>query len=158
MRDVARTRWDVILEGSVGIPANEALGFRIEETPDPTDHIALSWRVPAELCNSAGNLQGGVLAAFADALLGGATSAHLPEDTYPALAEMKISIYRPARAAMTLRGRGYVVKAGKRVLFAEAEVRGFGGEAASDAGAPREKDPDGALIARASGTEIPAPG
>ncbi|MGH2820182.1 MAG: PaaI family thioesterase, partial [Actinomycetota bacterium] len=97
--------------------------------------------VPAELCNSAGNLQGGVLAAFADALLGAATSAHLPEDVYPALAEMKISIFRPARRGATLRGDGYVVKPGKRVLFAEAEVT----------------DSDGNLIARASGTEIPAP-
>jgi uncharacterized protein (TIGR00369 family) len=126
--------------GAVRMPASETLGFRIEPTPDPRDHVSLSWRVPEELCNSAGNLQGGVLAAFADALLGGATSAHLPEDRYPALAEMKISIFRPAPAGAALVGRGYVVKAGARVLFAEAEVH----------------DSDGRLIARASGTEIPA--
>ena len=122
------------------LPANETLGFRVEDTPDPKASVSLSWEVPAELCNSAGNLQGGVLAAFADALLGGATSAHLPEDRYPALAEMKISIFRPAPAGTRLVGRGYVVKAGKRVLFAEAEVR----------------DSEGSLLARASGTEIPA--
>ncbi|CAN5613094.1 hypothetical protein BH24ACT26_BH24ACT26_05300 [soil metagenome] len=124
----------------MSIPANDNLGFRMEETPDPEAAISLSWTVPEELCNSAGNLQGGVLAAFADALLGGATSAHLPEDTYPALAEMKISIYRPARASSTLSGKGYVVKSGARVLFAEAEIT----------------DSDGTLIARATGTEIPA--
>ena len=129
-----------MIDGSARIRANEALGFEVEPTPDPTDHIALAWRVPEELCNSVGNLQGGVLAAFADALLGGAASAHLPEDAYPALAEMKLSIFRPARAGVTLRGRGYVVKGGRRVLFAEAEIR----------------DSDGTLIARASGTEIPA--
>ena len=39
-----------------------------------------------------------------------------------------------------LTGEGRVVKAGKRVIFAEAEI----------------KDGDGKLIARASGTEIPA--
>jgi uncharacterized protein (TIGR00369 family) len=140
MGGVARTRWDAIVDGSVTIPAHDALGFVLGETHDPKASISLSWRVPEELCNSAGNLQGGVLAAFADALLGGATSAHLPADTYPALAEMKLSIFRPARAATALRGRGYVVKAGGRVLFAEAEIA----------------DSDGRLIARASGTEIPA--
>ncbi|MFN2488205.1 MAG: PaaI family thioesterase [Actinomycetota bacterium] len=138
---MARTRWDAIVDGSVRMPANDALGFALEDTPDPQGSISLSWRVPDELCNSAGNLQGGVLAAFADALLGGATSAHLSEDTYPALAEMKISVFRPARRNTTLLGRGYVVKSGRRLLFAEAEVR----------------DPDGNLIARASGTEIPTP-
>ena len=141
MSGMARTRWDAILDGSVGIPANASLGFRIEQTPDPAEHIAMSWRVPEELCNSAGDLQGGVLAAFADALLGGATSAHLSEDTYPALAEMKLSIFRPAPGGSTLNGRGYVVKVGKRVLFAEAEIALA----------------DGRLIARASGTEIPSP-
>ena len=135
-----RSRWDAGVDGSVAMPVNETLGFRIEETLDPKDHVAMSWRVPDELCNSAGNVQGGVLAAFADALLGGAASAHLPEDGYPALAEMKISIFRPAGAGATLRGKGYVVRAGKRILFSEAEVR----------------DADGRLIARASGTAVPA--
>jgi uncharacterized protein (TIGR00369 family) len=125
----------------VRMPVSETLGFRVDPTTDPRDHVSLSWTVPKELCNSVGNLQGGALAAFADALLGGATSAHLPEDRYPALAEMKISILRPAPAGTALVGRGYVVKAGSRVLFAEAEVR----------------DSDGRLIAKASGTEIPAP-
>jgi uncharacterized protein (TIGR00369 family) len=137
---VERSRWDAGVDGSVAMPVNETLGFRIEDTPDPRDHVAMSWRVPHELCNSAGTIQGGVLAAFADALLGGAASAHLPEHDYPALAEMKISILRPAGAGSMLRGRGCVVKAGRRVLFSEAEVR----------------DGDGRLIARASGTAVPA--
>jgi uncharacterized protein (TIGR00369 family) len=137
---VERTRWDAVVDGSVTLPANDTLGFRIEPGPDPRRSVSLSWKVPGELCNSAGNLQGGVLAAFADALLGAATSAHLPADAYPALAEMKISIYRPARRGADLHGTGYVVKAGRRVLFVEAEI----------------SDGDGRLIARASGTEIPA--
>jgi uncharacterized protein (TIGR00369 family) len=139
VRAVTRSRWDATLQGSVSVPVNDALGLRVEATPDPKESISFSWRVPPELCNSVGNVQGGILAAFADSLLGGATSAHLPEDAYPALAEMKISILRPAPAGTTLVGRGYVVKTGRRVLFAEAEVL----------------DGDGRLIAKASGTEIP---
>jgi uncharacterized protein (TIGR00369 family) len=135
-----RTRWEAARAGAFEVPATTTLGFVHEPTPDPTDHVAISWTVPPEYCNSAGNLQGGVMAAFADALLGGATAAHLPEDQYPALAEMKISIFRPAPAGTKLTGRGYIVKSGKRVLFAEAEIT----------------DGDGKLIAKASGTEIPA--
>jgi len=135
-----RTRWEAARAGAFEIPATTTLGFTHEHTDDPTDHVAISWTVPSEYCNSAGNLQGGVMAAFADALLGGATAAHLPEEQYPALAEMKISIFRPAPAGTKLTGRGYVVKRGTRVLFAEAEI----------------KNEDGKLVAKASGTEIPA--
>jgi uncharacterized protein (TIGR00369 family) len=136
-----RSRWEAVADGSIPIPANETLGFDVVPGPgDPKDSVAFTWTVPEQYCNSAGNLQGGILAAFCDALLGGATAAHLSEDQYPALAEMKVSIFRPAPAGAVLMGRGYVVKAGKRVLFAEAEVA----------------DEDGRLIARASGTEIPA--
>lgn len=138
---MTRTRWDAIVAGDVTLPVNDELGFVREASPDPTSEITLSWTVPATLCNSAGNLQGGLIAAFADALLGGATSAHLPEDRYPALAEMKISIFRPAPAGTGLTGTGRVLKSGARVLFAEAEVFSA----------------DGDLVAKASGTEIPAP-
>jgi uncharacterized protein (TIGR00369 family) len=134
-----RTRWDAIRDGSIDVPANRTLGFEIVEQDDPRDHIAFNWKVPAEYCNSAGNVQGGVLGAFLDALLGSATAAYLPQSYYPALAEMKVSIFRPAPAGARLYGKGWIVKAGKRVLFAEAEVRDDAGE----------------LIAKASGTEIP---
>jgi uncharacterized protein (TIGR00369 family) len=124
----------------VTIPINDHFGFRIENATDPRDKIVLSWKVPPEYCNSTGNVQGGILAAFADSLLGAAASAHLPDDHFPALAEMKISIFRPAREGSQLTGVGYLVKSGKRVLFAEAEI----------------KDSENRLIARASATEIPA--
>lgn len=134
------TRWEAITQGDVEIPVNDHLGFEIVPVDDPKAGITYTWKVPPELCNSAGNLQGGVLAAFADSVLGGACAAFLDRDTYPALAEMKISILRPAPSGTTITGKGKVLKAGKRVLFVEAEVRSA----------------DGKLIAKASGTEIPA--
>jgi uncharacterized protein (TIGR00369 family) len=135
-----RTRWEAVVQGSIDLPVNDTLGFKRVLTDDPKKEIVLTWKVAAEYCNTVGNLQGGILAAFADALLGGATAAHLPEDEYPALVEMKISILRPAPAGTTLTGTGRVLKAGKRVLFAEAEIT----------------DDDGRLVAKASGTEVPA--
>ena len=137
---MSTSRWDAIASGEVAIPINVELGLIVGESPDPTDEIVYLWSVPEKFCNSAGNLQGGMLATFADSVLGGAASAHLPADHYPALAEMKISILRPAPAGMELTGKGRVLKAGKRVLFVEAEV--WGG---------------GKLIVKASGTEVPSP-
>jgi uncharacterized protein (TIGR00369 family) len=136
-----RTRWEAAAAGDVEIPVNDQLGFVAQEVDDPRAGVAFTWEVPSELCNSAGNLQGGVLAAFADAVLGSACAAHLDENDYPALAEMKISILRPAPAGSTITGRGKVLKAGKRVLFVEAEITAA----------------DGKLIATASGTELPTP-
>jgi uncharacterized protein (TIGR00369 family) len=128
-----------LIEGAFEVPAHDTLGFELAPTPDPKREIALSWTVPAELCNSAGTLQGGVMAAFADALLGGAAAAHLPDDRYPVLADMHLVLLRPAPAGMQLTGRGRMLKAGSRILFAEAEIF----------------DEKGKLIARATGTGIP---
>ncbi|MFN2389109.1 MAG: PaaI family thioesterase [Actinomycetota bacterium] len=133
------TRWDAVYrDGKVSSPVNDTLGFVPDEVDAPAAGVSFTWTVPPEYCNSAGNLQGGVLAAFADVLLGGAVAAQLPPDRYPALAEMKISILRPAPAGTTLTGTGRVLKKGSRVTFAEAEVH----------------DDAGALIAKASATEI----
>ncbi len=80
-----------------------------------------------------------MLAAFADAVLGGLCATQLSEDSYPALAEMKISFLRPAAAGTTITGTGRLLKAGKRLMFVEAEVT----------------DEQGRLIAKISGTELP---
>ena len=136
-----RTRFDAYVAGDFRIPANESFGFERVETDDPKAGISFTWTVPERYVNSAGNLQGGVLAAFIDATLGATCAAHLPADHYPALAEMKISFLRPVPAGTTITATGRVIKGGKRLLFVEAEVT----------------DADGKLVAKVSGTEIPAP-
>ncbi|HVF52820.1 MAG TPA: PaaI family thioesterase [Actinomycetota bacterium] len=134
------TRWDAIVDGSITIPVNEHLGFELVPGGDPREGVTFTWTVPPECCNAQGALQGGMFAAFADAVLGGVSAAYLDADTYPALAEMKISIFRPAPAGETITGTGRIVKGGSRVLFSEAEIT----------------DSSGRLIAKASGTAIPA--
>ncbi len=137
---MTRTRWDAYVAGDFTIPANESLGIAFEPADDPREGMSFTWKVREEHCNSAGNLQGGFLGAAVDALFGATCAAHLPEDMYPAMAEMKISFLRPAPAGVTLRASARVLKAGKRLLFVEGEVTNEGGE----------------LIAKISGTEIPA--
>ncbi len=136
-----RTRFDAYIAGDFTIPANDSFGFERVETDDPKQGISFRWTVPEQYVNSAGNLQGGVLAAFIDATLGATCAAHLPEDHYPALAEMKISFLRPVPAGTTITATGRVIKGGKRLLFVEAEVT----------------DESGKLVAKVTGTEIPAP-
>lgn len=136
---MSRTRWQAFLEGDFTIPANDTFGFEHRPSDEP-DQVSFTWKVPPELCNSAGNLQGGVLAAFADAVLGGLCATQIPDTVYPALAEMKISFLRPAPAGTTIVGTGRLLKAGKRVMFAEVEVT----------------DLQDRLIAKVSGTELTA--
>ena len=135
-----RTRFDAVADGSMSLPINETVGFELEESSRPQESITFGWTVTPEYCNTSGNAQGGILAAFADTVLGAACSAYLPENRYPALAEMKISIFRPAPAGTRLTATGRIVKPGRRVMFSEAEI----------------KDEDGRLVARASGTAVPA--
>jgi uncharacterized protein (TIGR00369 family) len=136
-----RTRLEAYLAGDFTIPANDAFGFKVRPDDDPKQGVSVSWRVGKEYCNSAGNLQGGILAAFADSALGAACAAHLPEDVYPAMAEMKISFLRPARSGTTIHAKARVLKPGKRLLFVEAEIT----------------DDTGNVLAKVTGTEIPAP-
>lgn len=136
-----RTRWDAVQAGEVELPINRELGFEFVPGDAASAGVELRWTVPDALCNSEGNLQGGMLAAFADSALGAASATVLPEDHYPALAEMKISILRPAPAGTTLTVRGEVLKHGSRLMFVEAEVT----------------DESGKLIATATGTSVPIP-
>lgn len=135
-----RTRWDAVQAGEVDLPVNRELGFEFV-AGSAEEGVELRWTVPEALCNSEGNLQGGMLAAFADSALGAASATVLSDDHYPALAEMKISIFRPAPGGMALTVRGKVLKHGRRLMFVEAEV----------------SDPDGKTIAKATGTSVPIP-
>lgn len=133
-----RTRLDAQADGSVRVPVNDALGFELAARD--RDEVTFTWTVAPEHCNSAGGVQGGMLAAFADAALGAAAAAHLPSDRYPALAHMGLSLMRPARAGERLTATARAVKTGRRVLFVEARIT----------------NADGELVATATGTEIPA--
>ena len=136
---MTKSRWDAYKEGAFTIPATDTFGFERLDTDDGS--VAFRWTVPDEYCNSAGNLQGGVMAAFADAVLGGLCASELPNDFYPALAEMKISFLRPAPAGSTITATGRVLRSGKRLIFVEAEIT----------------NEDGKLLAKVTGTEVPAP-
>jgi uncharacterized protein (TIGR00369 family) len=68
-----------------------------------------------------GFVHGAVLMAIADHACGGAAASTLPEDKEVITVENKVSFLRPA-AGTALTCRGGVLRTGKNLVFAEAEV------------------------------------
>jgi uncharacterized protein (TIGR00369 family) len=102
------------------------------------------WRMAADerFANPAGILQGGFISALADAAMGAATITHLRDQrAFSSNVEMKTSFIRPASVGSVLTGTGWVVSAGQRVVFCEAEI----------------VDDSDRLIARASSTYVITP-
>jgi uncharacterized protein (TIGR00369 family) len=102
------------------------------------------WRMAADerFANPAGILQGGFLAALADAAMGAATITHLRDQrAFSSNVELKMSFIRPAPVGGVLTGTGWVVSGGRRVVFCEAEIL----------------DGNDRLIARASSTYVITP-
>ena len=84
-------------------------------------------RVEAELTlaqqhqQQRGFAHGGLLATLADLVAGFAAVTLVPDDTGVVTAELKISYLHPA-VGQKLRAVGWVLKAGRRLHFCEAEV------------------------------------
>ncbi|QSZ66602.1 PaaI family thioesterase [Methanofollis aquaemaris] len=91
----------------------------------------LSMTVRPEMQNGAGWLQGGVYTALADEAMALAIITLLQEDERIATISETTSFFAGVRDG-TLRARGEVVRKGRRIAFAEAEV----------------SDPEGRVLAR----------
>lgn len=102
-----------------------------------------TWLMKADerFANPAGILQGGFLAALADAAMGAAAVTGAPAPVFSSNVEMKISMMRKVPVGTWMTGTGWVVSAGSRVAFCEAEI----------------VDDDGRLLARASSTYLYTP-
>jgi uncharacterized protein (TIGR00369 family) len=86
--------------------------------------------------NPIGAVHGGVVCTLLDSAIGCAVQTTLDAGVGYTSIELKVSYLRPVHAGLALRARGWVVKPGRRVAFAEADVR----------------DPDGKVVATGSGT------
>ena len=114
-----------------------------KSTPGVT---AWEMNVAEKFANTAGAMQGGMIAAFADSAMGATAVTFLQgRKAFVANLEMKVSFLKPARIGSTLTCVSRVVSGGSRVAFVEAEVA----------------DHEGRLVAKASSTylytERPAP-
>jgi uncharacterized protein (TIGR00369 family) len=109
----------------------ETLGFEIIEQRD--GYAELRCPVLDEYTIGNGQLQGGFYAVMLDAAMAVASEGQLSTAT------LQINLLRPAFTGQQLTVTGEVVRKGRRVLYAEGEVRGE----------------DGKLIARGNQTGLP---
>lgn len=120
---------------------SRTLGFQLLAVRQADREVEVGFEARADLlCNPMGQIQGGYVCAMLDECMSvaGMISSGMTH-VVPTL-EMKTSFLRPAMPG-ALRGVGRVVKWGKTVCFTEGELY----------------DPEGRLLAKATGTAIPTP-
>ena len=122
-------------------PCSRTLGFSMKSVSQAQKTVELEFDARADLlANPMGQVQGGIVCAMLDeAMSVSALVASGMTCVAPTL-EMKTSFLRPAMPGK-LRAVGRVVKWGKTIAFLEGELF----------------DPEGRLLAKASGTAVPTP-
>jgi uncharacterized protein (TIGR00369 family) len=120
---------------------SQTLGFRMIAVSQAEKSVEVEFDARAELLlNPMKQIQGGYLCAMLDECMSVACMVASGMTHVAPTAEMKTSFFRPG-APGKIRGVGRVVRWGSRVAFTEGELT----------------DPEGRVLARATGTAIPTP-
>lgn len=110
------------------------LGFTLESVA-PGEAVFVC--TPDEsVYNPLGMVHGGLVCTLLDSAIGCAVQTTVGVGVGYTSLELKVNYLRPVHAGMSLRAHGWVVKPGRRVAFAEGDVR----------------DGDGKVVATASGS------
>jgi uncharacterized protein (TIGR00369 family) len=128
------------------------LGGEILQLGTESGHAMLAFDPPARFAQGGGVLQGGIVTALLDFAMAFAAHAKLlGEDRGFATASMSVQFLRPAPPARYI-AHGRIVRAGRKLLFAEAQLVAAGapGAAGAAASATREDASGRNLIATAS--------
>ena len=120
---------------------SQTLGFRLVGVSQADKSVEVEFEAKAELVlNPMRQVQGGYLCAMLDECMSVACMVASGMTAVAPTLEMKTSFFRPA-APGKLRGVGRVVKWGRQIAFTEGELY----------------DPEGRLLAKATGTAVPTP-
>jgi uncharacterized protein (TIGR00369 family) len=120
---------------------SQTLGFRMVAVSQAEKSVEVEFDAKAELLlNPMKQIQGGYLCAMLDEAMSVACMVASGMTAVAPTLEMKTSFLRPGMPGK-IRGVGRVVKWGRQVAFTEGELY----------------DPDGRLLAKATGTAIPTP-
>ncbi|MDB5474606.1 MAG: hypothetical protein JWP49_117 [Phenylobacterium sp.] len=120
---------------------SQTLGFRMVAVSQAAKSVEVEFDARAELLlNPMKQIQGGYLCAMLDECMSVACMVASGMTHVAPTAEMKTSFFRPG-APGKIQGIGKVIHWGSRVAFTEGELY----------------DPEGRLLAKASGTAIPTP-
>ena len=136
-------------------PLARELGGEILELGTDGGLAVLAFNPPARFAQGSGVLQGGIVTALLDFAMAFAAHAKLlGDDRGFATASMNIQFLRPAPPARYI-ARGHIVRAGRKLLFAEAklvaaEALPMVADPAGSGGPGRNDAPDRDLIATAS--------
>ena len=115
-------------------PCSRLLGRQVRAVDPEAGTIEVEFEAAPEFVNSAGAIQGGMLAAMLDSTLGLALRARLPADVLAPTLELKVSFLRPATVG-PLVGQGRVVHQATSVAFLAGELRNPAGEIVATASA-----------------------
>jgi uncharacterized protein (TIGR00369 family) len=120
---------------------SQTLGFQIVSVNQAEKCVEVAFEARAELLlNPMKQIQGGYLCAMLDEAMSVACMVASGMTHVAPTAEMKTSFYRPAQPG-PIKGIGRVVKWGRTIAFTEGELY----------------DPEGRLLAKATGTAVPTP-
>ncbi len=120
---------------------SQTLGFRLVGVSQATRSVEVEFDARAELLlNPMKQIQGGYLCAMLDECMSVACMVASGMTAVAPTLEMKTSFLRPG-APGKIKGIGRVLKWGRQVAFTEGELF----------------DPEGRLLAKATGTAIPTP-
>lgn len=120
---------------------SQTLGFRMVAVSQAEKSVEVAFDARAELLlNPMKQIQGGYLCAMLDEAMSVACMVASGMTHVAPTLEMKTSFLRPAMPG-TIKGVGKVVKWGRSIAFTEGELY----------------DPDGRLLAKATGTALPTP-
>ena len=120
---------------------SQTLGFRMVSVSQATKSVEVEFDARAELLlNPMKQIQGGFLCAMLDEAMSVACMVASGMTAVAPTLEMKTSFLRPG-APGKIKGIGRVLKWGRQVAFTEGELY----------------DPEGRLLAKATGTAIPTP-
>ncbi len=120
---------------------SQTLGFRMVAVSQAEKSVEVEFEAKAELLlNPMKQIQGGYLCAMLDEAMSVACMVASGMTAVAPTLEMKTSFFRPGQPGK-IRGIGKVVRWGRQVAFTEGELY----------------DPEGRLLAKATGTAIPTP-
>lgn len=108
-------------------PSAVTLGLRFVDVEEGS--TVMEMPVHERFLNSAGGVQGGILASFADSNMGSAINTVCDVDETHATLELKINFFRPATPEMSpLRATSKVLHRSRRVGHTTSEIRSASGE------------------------------
>lgn len=115
-------------------PASKFLGQEFLECDATKGHVKMAYQASDQLCNLWGGIHGGMVAAIMDDILALAFGLTIDWGQITPTLELKTTFLQAARPGRLL-AEAFIIRRGKSISFAEAELRSADGELLAKASA-----------------------